>query len=104
MIRWILVGILLVISIYLFSGKGGWLIAGYNTLSEEKKEKYNEKKLCRATGVFMLTVTIGITLGYILMGIDDSNKIALSFTIPFSIYFVLAVVALLLYTNKKCKK
>lgn len=34
-------------------GKGGFLIAGYNTSSPEEKEEYDEKALCRATGCLM---------------------------------------------------
>ncbi len=37
-----------IISIFLFNGKGKWLIAGYNTVSKEERKKYDEKKLCRA--------------------------------------------------------
>lgn len=34
-----------VLSILLLSGKGSWLIAGYNTASPEEKAKYDSKKL-----------------------------------------------------------
>ena len=54
----------LVLSIFLFMGKGAWLIAGYNTLSKEEKKKYNEKKLCRITGFICLFIAIFLgTLG-----------------------------------------
>ena len=48
----------LVLSIFLFMGKGSWLIAGYNTLSEEDKKKYDKKKLCRITGLICLVVAV----------------------------------------------
>ena len=35
--------LLLVISIVLLCGRGSWLIAGYNTASEEEKRQYNTK-------------------------------------------------------------
>ena len=35
--------LLLVISIVLLCGRGSWLIAGYNTASEEERKKYDEK-------------------------------------------------------------
>ncbi len=44
----------LVISLFLLNGKGSWLIAGYNTASQEERDKYNEKKLCRAVGILCL--------------------------------------------------
>ena len=43
----LVIGLLfLVMGIVLFCGKGSWLIAGYNTMSPQEKEKYDEKKLC----------------------------------------------------------
>lgn len=54
----LLAGLFLVQSVVLFLGKGGWLIAGYNTLSDEEKKKYNEKKLCKTTGFICLSVAI----------------------------------------------
>lgn len=50
--------LLFVISVVLLSGRGSFLIAGYNTMKKEEKEKYNEKKLCRGTGILMLLLTI----------------------------------------------
>ncbi|MEG0360301.1 MAG: DUF3784 domain-containing protein [Longicatena sp.] len=57
-IVWILVVVLLIMSIILCMGKGGFLIAGYNTASKEEKAKYDEKKLSRVFGVGMLLVTL----------------------------------------------
>lgn len=47
--------IFLVLGVFLSRGKGGFLIAGYNTASKEKKEKIDEKKLCRFVGKLMFT-------------------------------------------------
>lgn len=49
---------LLLLSIVLLLGKGGWLIAGYNTKSAEEKKKYDEPAMCRFIGKVMLGVTI----------------------------------------------
>ena len=53
------------IAVLLLSGKGAWLIAGYNTSSPEEKQKYDEKRLCRVMGsgaaviaVFLLGVAL----------------------------------------------
>ena len=57
---WVLPVIILIfalLSILLLSGKGGWLIAGYNTAPKEEKENYNEKRLCRICGAGMAAVT-----------------------------------------------
>lgn len=42
--------IFLILAIYLYQGKGGFLIAGYNTLPEEEKEKYDEPAICKFLG------------------------------------------------------
>lgn len=56
---WIVWGVFVVlvtISATLLSGHGANLIVGYNTASKEKKEKYDEKKLCRVIGIGMLII------------------------------------------------
>ena len=50
-IVWIVFAIFAVLSIILLSGHGSWFISGYNTASNEEKEKYDEKKLCRTMGI-----------------------------------------------------
>ena len=55
---WIVFIHLAVLSGILLSGHGANLIAGYNTLSCEKKAKYNKQKLCRVTGCGLLILTI----------------------------------------------
>ena len=50
--------VLIVFSILLLSGKGGSLIAGYNTMSEIEKASYDEPALCRFMGKILLPVGI----------------------------------------------
>lgn len=50
------------LGIYMLQGKGGWLIAGYNTMSKEDKEKYDEEALCKATGKLILAIAFTIAL------------------------------------------
>ena len=45
-----LLALFLILSLVLLSGRGAWLIAGYNTMSPEEKARYDEKALCRSTG------------------------------------------------------
>ena len=69
----IVVAVVMIIpSIFLINGKGAWLIAGYNTMSPERKSQYDEKALCKFTGWLLLIYTIGLFLGMILLiyGID----------------------------------
>ena len=75
-IVWIVFAIFAVLSIILLSGHGSWFISGYNTASNEEKEKYDEKKLCRTMGIGMSIIAIlALTMGlpaffvYIALGI-----------------------------------
>ncbi len=58
MILWIMAILFLILSLVLLLGRGGFLIAGYNTASPSKKVQYDEKKLCRVTGAGMLFITV----------------------------------------------
>ena len=53
---------MLIMSLYLLSGKGAFLIAGYNTMSRKEQAKYDEKALCRCTGKFALWITCCLML------------------------------------------
>lgn len=55
---WVVFAVLAIVSLVLLSGHGGFLIAGYNTASKEEKEKYDEKKLCRITGIGMAVAAL----------------------------------------------
>ncbi|MDU1443032.1 MAG: DUF3784 domain-containing protein [Clostridium cochlearium] len=94
LIAWIVVGIFAILSITLLLGKGSFLIAGYNTSSKEEKEQYNEKKLCRAMGVMLLSLTIA-TIFLI------TNKIMSSY---YGIFVVISSIIVTIYMNTKCKK
>lgn len=49
-------------SVLFFCGKGSWLIAGYNTASDDEKPQYDEEKLTRIMGIGMLIITILLIL------------------------------------------
>lgn len=57
-ILWGMVVLFVVLSGVLLSGKGGFLIAGYNTASKAEQAKYDEKKLCRVSGACMAVITV----------------------------------------------
>ena len=69
--------ICLVFFILLFIGKGDFLIAGYNTASEEEKEQYHAKRIRIVLGTCFLLLagltalrdTIGATAMFIGIGI-----------------------------------
>ncbi len=77
---------LLILAIFLLRGKGGFLIAGYNTMSKEDQAKYDERALCRFVGCLLIVTSFCIAL--IPLGIQLERLwlmyvgIALSIIIP----------------------
>jgi len=93
-VTYILAGLMFVLSIILLSGRGSWLIAGYNTMSKEQQNKYDSKKLTRATGVMLIITSIAL--------------LALAFSLINAIVFLIivfvSVIITIIYTNKYCLK
>jgi len=60
MLGWIVTGAIavpfIVMGIFLLNGKGAFLIAGYNTMGDDKRATYDEKALCRAVGILLLSM------------------------------------------------
>ena len=84
-----------IISIVLLSGKGAFLIAGYNTSSNEKKAKYDEKKLCKMTGCGLSLITL-IMITATLYNFE--MPIFINWLIPWGIFAVAAVMMILMNT------
>jgi preprotein translocase subunit SecG len=55
-IHLIVVAIFVVLGAVFLSGRGAFLIAGYNTASKVQKDKIDEKKLCRCMGRLMFVL------------------------------------------------
>ena len=51
-----------VLGIFLLNGKGAFLIAGYNMMSEEEKKGYDEKGLCGFMGKLMIVLSFSLIL------------------------------------------
>jgi len=47
-----------VLAVFLFRGKGAFLIAGFNTMSDSKKAEYDEKALSKAVGKLLLVLAL----------------------------------------------
>src|SRR5699024_12873157 len=73
-------------------GKGSSLIAGFNTLSEEEKEKYDVAALCKFMGKMMFAFTFCVVL-WLISHIYDIEWL---FYIGFAL-FISLVVFLLVY-------
>ena len=50
--------IMVVVAVLLLLGKGAFLIAGYNTMPEMEKRKYDVKSLCRFIGKLLLPIGV----------------------------------------------
>ncbi|HEY8909392.1 MAG TPA: DUF3784 domain-containing protein [Desulfosporosinus sp.] len=91
---YILAGLMIVVSLILLSGRGSWLIAGYNTMSKEQQNKYDKKKLTMATGMMLLIISIAML----------ALVFSLINTIIFLIIVFISVIMIIIYTNKFCLK
>lgn len=54
--------IFFVLGFVIRSGKGEWLISGYNMLSEEEKNKYDRLAVCKFTGNLLISFAIVFSL------------------------------------------
>lgn len=97
---WVATAIIAVLSVLLLSGKGSFLIAGYNTASKQEKEKYNVKRLCRVVGGGLGIITIMLTIS-VYYKFEFPNSI-LKLMMPWGLFIVIALMAIL--TNTICKK
>ena len=96
---WMVFVLFLVLSIVFLSGRGGWLIAGYNTASEEEKSKYDEKKMCRIMGAGMAVLTV--MLGIMGLGMD---VLPAAFAYIFVAVTIIDCVVMIVLCNTICKK
>ena len=86
--------VFLILSAYLLTGRGAFLIAGHNMLPKEERMKIDEPALCKAMGKLMLAVTISM-LFYIPGAILNSNF----FFIIGTICMILSIIIGLIYMN-----
>lgn len=93
-IIWVVSGLLLICSIVLLSGRGAWMIAGYNTAGKEVKSRYDQKKLTKAVGTALLVFAVA-TIPLALVH-------SVAYIIIYMVFMILSVVALLIYLNTKC--
>lgn len=85
-----------ILGLVFYSGKGAFLIAGYNTMSKEKRSKYDEKSLCK----FMGKSTFVLAFSIFLWGLSDIIKQPIIHTIGLIIFFC-TVIFIIIYANTK---
>lgn len=98
-IIWIVFVILAVVSIILFSDRGGLFISGYNTASKEEKAKYDERKLCRTVGVGMGVISILIFIMGLLEDVLPASFAYISLGI-----ILVDVLLIIIVGNMVCRK
>lgn len=98
-VLYLVVALFAVISLVLLLGKGSWLIAGYNTATEEEKERYDRKRLCRVAGGGMAIITAVLAV----MAVWQDSLPA-SFAGVFAAVTVLVAAAIVILSNTVCKK
>ncbi len=109
MVICIILGLLFIaMSVFLFMGKGKWLIAGFNTMSEEERAQYDDRKVCRAVGaVCALCAVLLFGMAYFIYALETgrtSESALLAFTLIFVAVIIVAVVFVGVYVNKYAKK
>ena len=92
---------LLILAIFLSKGKGAFLIAGYNTMSEEEKAQYDEVAMCK----FMSKIMYGICFSIFLWGLSELLQMQILFIIGLVLFMGLIIFALTyLNTGKRFKR
>lgn len=97
--QWLSVVLTGILSLVFFSGRGGFLIAGYNTMPAREKEKFDGKKLCRVMGAGFGVITLWLLLSALL----GDNPPAW-FTKLTPVIFLADIAFMLLTANFGCKR
>lgn len=95
---WFVVALFAVLTVILLSGKGGFLIAGYNTASKKEKAEYNEVKLSRVMGAGMGIITIILGLSAIF---QENAPSFFYWMMP--VIILITIIVILILSNTTCK-
>lgn len=96
-VDYILYVILAILAIAFWNEKGSWLFAGYNTMSDKEKQKYNHKKLCRVMSCCFGMVDMLLIISHI---VNDNEKLKNIFTVLGMIVVIVTVIL----ANTVCRK
>jgi hypothetical protein len=101
-LAWVVVALLAVVSISLLMGKSSFMniVAGYSTMSKDKRQKFNTRKLCRVVGggLSVITIIAAVSAFY-----DSKLPSAIAWLIPWGLFGVAAVVLVFAFTVCKAK-
>ncbi len=96
---WVAFAIFVLLSLVLLSGHGSALISGYNTAVRGERARYDEKKLCRVTGIGMAVAAL-LILAVQLFG----AVLPADFAYAAACVMILDVIAIILAQNTICKR
>ena len=91
-IGFILGAVFMIMAVPLLLGKGKWMIAGYNTMSKEKKEeqdrKYDMDKICRILGLMLLLNAIAMIIMFAVDILVGAILLVVTMVVPLAIIAV----------------
>ena len=96
---WIMFAIFAAVTVFLLSGRGGAIVAGYKTLRKHEREKYDKKKLSRVVGLGMAVITLMILLQTLFMHI-----IPATFVFLFVALTIIDCIFIVVLCNKVCHR
>lgn len=97
--QYILIVLFAILAFVFWTGKGGWFIAGYNTMSDKDKQKYNYKRLCKVMGCCMIAVDVLFIISCIIgeRATDSTKNI-------FAILGIVIAILTVILANTICRK
>ncbi|MBQ9576434.1 MAG: DUF3784 domain-containing protein [Muribaculaceae bacterium] len=90
---------MIILAAVIVIGKGDWLIAGYNTASEQEKQQVNIKRLRMVIATIIVLAMLAIDIPFLIDQEDNVTAIVLSAAIVVTISVTGVIVA-----NTWCKK
>ena len=90
--------IFIVLGFLIKYGKMYWLIAGYNTMPKEEKEKYDIKGIANLFGNVMFGMALIIILGYLIAKLTENQSIQ---SYAFWTSMIIGIPYLLIKSNSK---
>ena len=102
-----MIGIILIIALfiglglYLLTGRGAFLIAGYNSMSEEERAQYDEKALAKFMGKMILALSFSMGFWALSIGLAKDWLFYVGLVL-----FMLTILFMMIYmnTNQRFKK
>lgn len=90
----IIIGLFLLLGVVFSTGRGSFLIAGYNTMPKEEKAKYDSVALCKFMGKMMFALSFSMVFWVL----SDALEIQWLFTLGLLFFFCI-IVFILVYAN-----